>query len=86
MGNRPALPRQEITRRQAGPTSAWQRPERLHMVKRSAQRRPGVKWGLEAESAEEEQELKERELRDGLSERSWHYFACDVASGARRNL
>ena len=50
-----ALPSQKITGRQADQTSAWTHPERHHRVKPSAQRRPGVKWGLVVETAEEEQ-------------------------------
>ena len=54
-GETSALPHRKITRRQADQTSVWTHPERHHRVKPSAQRRPGVKWGLVLEAAEEEQ-------------------------------
>ena len=44
-----------MPRRQADQTSAWTHLERRHKVESSAQQRPGVKWGLVAEAAEEEQ-------------------------------
>ena len=48
-------PRQEITRNQAGPTSGWKSPEKLHMVRRSAQQHLRVIQMVVAEWTEKEQ-------------------------------
>ena len=53
-GKTSALPHQKMTRRQADQTSSWTHPE-SHKLESSAQQRPGVKWRLVAEAAEEEQ-------------------------------
>ena len=78
-GKTSALPRRKISRRPVDQTSACTHPERRHKVESSAQQHPGVRWGLVAETAgEENRDASASGIASPVTSRVGHTGTCEL--------